>query len=186
MGKNRRKLFNLATAPSRTSPASPFSQLTYLLNIVTTINANDNLESGFHRSHHAKAKDEVSGESQPHPLNTTLLDSVVAILVQEHEVVAACFASDEISVVVAETNPCPSTSTVVDLDDTSDSDSEVPLKAGSHIFYPLQLAALSNPDFETPYNEKSTNNPHNIQILFDGNNLWEKVRDSSKWYCALM
>jgi hypothetical protein len=152
--------------------ASPFSLLTYLLQAVTTLNSIDNLQSGFQaKDRHVVAKDEPSS----HSLNFTLLDSIVAILVQQHEVVAACYTSDQVSVVVAETDPNPST----DLDVPVESPSP-----GSHTFYPLQLAAVANPDFKPSYFVIDSANQHNFQILPKGQDLWPRIK-KFKWFCAL-
>lgn len=151
--------------------ATAFSQLTYLLHIVTSLNSNDNLKPGYNNRGLGakKAIDPL------HSLHVTVLDSIAAILVQQHEVVAACFTSDAVSVMVAETNPIP-----------SDNDDVTVLESGSHVLHPLQLAAISNPDFNPTVTVKPTNNSHNLQILANGKNLWTSVRDLNKWYCVLM
>ena len=164
---------------SNANDADTFSQLTYLLHLVTALNSNDNLRSGFHEYRYGEGKAIARDEGSLHSLSVTLLDSVVAILVQQHEVVAACYASDKVSVMVVETDPNPST------DDDSDVLVESPLP-GSHTFYPLQLAAISNPDFNSSNNAKLNANPHNLQIQTNGENLWTRVRDSHMWYCVLM
>ena len=166
--------------------ANTFCQLTYLLHLVTTLNSYDNLESNIngYRSSHGGADDDSM-----HSL--TVLESVAAILVQKHEIVATCYTSDTVSVMVAETDPNPST-------DDSDpnpyiDDSDIPLPPGSHKLYPLHLAAVSNPDFHSDdslaKNGKlnDTVNPHRLQILTNGQECWTKVRDSeSSWYCAFL
>ena len=131
MPKSREKVL------SKAENASPFSQLTYLLHLVTAINVNDNLQSqaSFYEDSDDKGKVFASDESFSHSCNVTVLDSVVGILVQQHEVVAAGYTSD--SVVVMETDPNPPT----------DDDSNVlveSLPPGPHTLYPLQIAA----DFE--------------------------------------
>jgi hypothetical protein len=164
--------------PPKSNPVSvaSFSQLTYLLHLVTSLNTNDALQSSFNRQ-----RGNANNDTSSHPLNTTLLDSVVAILVQQHDVVAACFISDKVTVMVAETDPSPATDPEIDLDD-----SDVPLVTpGPHTFYPLQLAAVSNPRFDSSNNAKP-NDWHNVQIQADGDNIWTKVRDSNKWYCVFM
>jgi hypothetical protein len=184
--------------------ASDFSQLTYLLHLVTALNSN-NPQSGFHeyqvRDRERKAT--AQAEASFHPLNVTLLDSIAAILVQQHEVVAACYTSDKVSVVVVETDPNPSIDH--DIDDvlvespppgsqtfypSTDRDVDVLVESplpGSHTFYPLQLAAVSNPDFRNSSNNAKLNaNQHNLQIQTIGDNLWTSVRDLNKWYCVLM
>lgn len=154
--------------------ASAFSKLTYLLQLVTAINSNDNFRSGF--KYQEKARNEAS-ESSHLLLGATLLDSIVAILVQRYEVVAACHTSDKVSVVVAETDPNPST----------DLDSDESPAPGSHTYYPLRLAAVSNPDFND-INLQSNKNPHSLHFenTVTGENLWTSVRDSCKWHCAFM
>jgi hypothetical protein len=161
--------------------ANSFSQLTYLLHLVTAINSNDNLQSGFkyHRHGRGKGGDDDRGEDR----DITLLDSIVAILVQEYEVVAACYTSDKVSVVVAaKTDPNSST----DFDELA-SDSEEPPDSPAS-YYPLQLAAVSNPDFNgnSPESESNLNANHNLQIQTTGKNLWTTVRDSWKWHCVFM
>ena len=94
------------TGPSNTTNA--FRKLTYLLHVISSINSNDKDGSGF--QYGGKARDEASESFQP-LVNVTLLDSIVAILVQQYEVVAACYTSDMVSVVVAETDPNPSKAT---------------------------------------------------------------------------
>ena len=59
--------------------ANAFSQLTYLLHVISCINSNDKDGSGF--QYGGKARDEASRSYQP-LVNVTLLDSIVAILVQ--------------------------------------------------------------------------------------------------------
>ena len=157
--------------------ANAFSKLTYLLHVVTTINSNDDLPSGFQYQKKARA----SESSELHPLDITLLDSIVAILVQRHEVVAGCYTSDKVSVMVAETDPNPST----DVELATDSDESPP--PGSHTFYPLRLAAVSNPDFKFRAPEsKLKPNAHNLQIHTSGENLWTGVRDSCRWSFVFM
>lgn len=156
--------------------ASAFSKLTYLLQLVTAINSNDNFRSGF--KYQEKARNEAS-ESSHLLLGATLLDSIVAILVQRYEVVAACHTSDKVSVVVAETDPNPST----------DLDSDESPAPGSHTYYPLRLAAVSNPDFNSSYSKskpKLNANLHNLQTQPIGDNLWTKVRDSCRWRYVFM
>ena len=155
--------------------AGDFSQLTYLLQLVLTLNLNDNLQSSCHRHKNRGRKATLRDEQS---LNVTLLDSIVAILVQQHEVVAACYSSDKITVMVAETDPSTST-------DPLDTFVESPIPGQSYKFYPLTLAAVSNPDFNSSLPE-SNNNPHNLQVLATGEDLWIGVRDSYRWYCALM
>lgn len=160
--------------------ASAFSKLTYLLQLVTAINSNDNFRSGF--KYQEKARNEAS-ESSHLLLGATLLDSIVAILVQRYEVVAACHTSDKVSVVVAETDPNPST----DLDElaTDSDESPTPPTPGPQLIYPLRLAAVANPDYNSS-NSGLNNNPHNLHIETTGENLWTRVRDSYKWHCACM
>lgn len=157
------------------SDANAFTQLTYLLHVVTALNSDRNLECSF-PSHEKQANDELSPSD-------TALDSMVAILVQEHEVVAASFISEE-EVVVVETDPNPSpdidvsnTSTDIDVD-------VVPFLPGSHSLYPLQLAAVSNPEFNSSYDTESEL-PHKFRIQPDGKDLWPKIRDHYMWHCVL-
>lgn len=117
-------------------------------------------------------------ENSSHSQNVTILDSIVAILVQQHEVVAACYISDKVSVVVAETDPSPSTDTDILVESPP---------PGSHELHTLELAAVSNPDFNSPDNANLNANLHNLQILTDSKqmNLWNNVR-SFEWYCVFM
>jgi hypothetical protein len=84
--------------PTTLSMSTPFSQLTYLLHLITTLNCDENLPSSLHREALAIA-------SASDPPGFTVLESIAAILVQQHEVVAACYTSDEVSVIAAETAP---------------------------------------------------------------------------------
>jgi hypothetical protein len=149
--------------------ATPFTQLTYLLRLVTSLNFDRNLRSSFKRNYNASASDP----------GFTVLDSVAAILVQKHEVVAACHTSDTLSVMAAEivTPAIPRTDIDVYIDD------DVPSKT-----FPgqsLRLAALSNPDTSEKLDNNS--NPHKIQVQTKGENLWEKVEGTQNgWYCAFM
>ena len=163
--------------------ANTFSQLTYLLHVISCINLNDKDGSGF--QYGGKARDEASESSQP-LVNVTLLDSIVAILVQRYEVVVACYTSDIVSVVVAETDPNPSK--VTDLDDFATDLDDVP-SPDPHTYYPFKLAAVSNPDFNSSGFECESQlnaNLHNLQIQTTGENLWTRVRDTYKWYCVFM
>jgi len=163
---------------SKAEEANTFSQLTYLLRIVTAINSKDNLHSSFHECRNSLRSPEGMEDSS-HSQNVTILDSIVAILVQQHEVVAACYTSDKVSVVVSETDPSPSTDTDILVESPP---------PGSHELYTLELAAVSNPDFNSSDNANLNANPHNLQILTDseGKNLWTYVRDSFEWYCVFM
>jgi len=162
---------------SKAEEANTFSQLTYLLRLVTAINSNDNLHSSFHECHNSRPPEGM--EDPSHSQNITILDSIVAILVQQHEVVAACYTSDKVSVVVAETDPSPSTDTDILVESPP---------PGSHELYTLELAAVSNPDFNSSDNANLNENPHNLRILTDseGKNLWTNVRDSFEWYYVFM
>jgi hypothetical protein len=156
--------------------ANSFSQLTYLLHLVSAINAKDGLSSGFDEYHRAEGNASDEDDVSPHLLNITVLDSMVAVLVQQHEVVAACYVSDTVSVIV-EADPNPSTDVEVIV--------ESPLP-GCHTLYPLQLAAVSNPDFNSSKNAKLNKNPHQLRIQTNGESFWERVRDSNKWYFVFM
>jgi hypothetical protein len=167
--------------PNNFSPtpreASTFSQLTYLLHLVTALNSNDNLQSSLHEYRHGEGMAMAKDEGSSHSLNVTLLESVVAILVQQHEVVAACYTSDKASVVVAETDPNPSTDSDISVES---------LSPGPHQIYPLQLAAISNPDFTSNLKLDDNSLAHKLQIQTEGENLWIRVRDSYKWGWVLM
>jgi hypothetical protein len=160
---------------SKAEEANTFCQLTYLLRLVTAINSNDNLHSSFHD---CRNRSPEGMENSSHSQNVTILDSIVAILVQQHEVVAACYISDKVSVVVAETDPSPSTDTDILVESPP---------PGSHELHTLELAAVSNPDFNSPDNANLNANLHNLQILTDSKqmNLWNNVR-SFEWYCVFM
>ena len=77
--------------------ATPFTQLTFLLHLVTSINLNQNGISTLKRESNARTSDQT--------LFFTFLDSVAAILVQEHEVVAACHISNDVSVIAVNDPP---------------------------------------------------------------------------------
>ena len=159
----------------RAKDANNFSQLTYLLKLVTALNASDS-RPGSLAYHHGKGR-AITKDEDIHPLNGSILDSVAAILVQQHEVVAACYTSNKVAVVVAETDPNPSTDTDVLVESPS---------PGSHTFYPLQLAAVSNPDFGDFLDVKRNANLHNLQIRNQEEGFWSEVRDKFEWYCVLM
>ena len=76
----------------------------------------------------------------------------------------ACYTSDIVSVVVAETDPNPSK--VTDLDDFATDLDEVP-SPDPRTYYPVKLAAVSNPDFNSSGFECESQlnaNLHNLQI----------------------
>jgi hypothetical protein len=167
--EQRRKLLDIA------DDSTPFSQLTYLLSLITSLNLDENLTSSFQRR-----ATRASNDTALNSLGFTLLDAIAAILVQKHEVVAACYTSDKVAVIVADTDVIPNT------------DIEVPVlspSSGSHTFHPLQLAAISNPRFPSLKNLNSSTSkcsiPHNVQIQTEGENFWTKVRDY-EWYSAFM
>jgi hypothetical protein len=177
-GRKKRRNPSRDTLLRKAKDANTFSQLTYLLHLVTAINSNDKLQTSFqYHQGLGKARDKASSESQ----DVIPLDSIVAILVQEHEVVAACYTSDKVqAVMVAETDPNPST----DLDELATDSDESPAP-GSQLIYPLRLAAVANPDYNSS-NSGLNENPHNLHIETTGKNLWTRVRDSYKWHCAFM
>jgi hypothetical protein len=146
--------------------ANYFSQLTYLLRLVTTLNFEGNLRSSFERKGNASAPDP----------EFTLLDSVAAILVQEHEVVAVCYTSDRISVMASEFDAIPHTDVEVDVDIPPDA------------FQSIRLAALSNPEYHDTVDLDNNQNPHKVQIQPEGESFWENVRDAKNrgWYCGFM
>jgi len=161
------------------STASDFSQLTYLLHLITTINSEDNLRSSFQL-------DVESACATSDPEKFTLLDSITAILVQKHEIVAACYTSDKVvSVITAEDDTIPATD--VEIDDPAQPNA---LSAPyPRTFYSLQLAAVSNPEFP---NKKKGNpdtrnrNLHSLQIQ-TGVNYWPNVKDTERgWYFGFM
>jgi hypothetical protein len=144
-----------------TRNAIPFSQLTSLLYLVTSLNFNDNLGSSFKNECNARALDP----------RFTALDAVATILVQEHEVVAACYTSDlyKVSVISTEADVTPYTD-IVRVDIPSDT------------FPTLRLAALSNPDFEDEL--KNNRNPHKVHIQ-TGESRWKNVFASPRgWFYA--
>lgn len=163
------------STPRQTNDATPFSQLTYLLRLITLLNSDENLVSGFESN---EATVPVASDE----LGFTLLDSIAAILVQNHEVVAACYTSDKVSVIAAETDSdvIPASDVDVELD------CEVHVQSsslGSHMYHPIQLAAFSNPDFSE--NLDTSNHIHNVRIQTVGENLWPKVQ-MCEWYYAFM
>jgi len=145
--------------------ANPFSQLTYLLRLVTTLNFDENLRSSFKRKGNASAPGS----------EFTLLDSVAAVLVQDHEVIATCYTSDSDTIsVVAEKDDFPQTDVDVDVDMPPDA------------YWSIQVAALSNSEYTDELADNQ--NPHKVQIQPEGVSLWEKVRDTETrgWYCGFM
>lgn len=146
--------------------ATPFSQLTYLLRLVTSLNFDNNLPSSFKKKLNTKALDQ----------QFIVLDSVAAILVQSYEVVAACYTTDTVSVIASKADVFPDTDLEVDVDVPS----EGPLQS-------LQLAALSNPDFSDNKKLITSQRLHKIQIQTEGVSYWERVKGSPRgWYCAFM
>jgi hypothetical protein len=144
-----------------TRNAIPFGQLTSLLYLVTSLNFNDNLGSSFKNECNARALDP----------RFTALDAVAAILVQEHEVVAACYTSDlyKVSVISTEADVISYTD-IVRVDIPSDT------------FPTLRLAALSNPDFKDEL--KNNRNPHKVHIQ-TGESHWKNVFASPRgWFYA--
>lgn len=168
-GRKNRRNPSRDTLLRKAKDANHFSQLTYLLHLVTAINSNDKVQTSFQ---YQQGPGMASRDKA--------LDSIAAILVQEHEVVAASYISDKVQVMVAETDPNPST----DLDELC-TDSEESPAPNPQLLFPLQLAAVSNPDYNSS-NSGLNENPHNLHIETTGKNLWEKVRDSCKWHCAFM
>ena len=175
--------------------ASDFSQLTYLLELITSLNADAHCEPSFHRVvvAHNDATEEIS-----------VLDSIAAILVQNTEIMAACYTSDKVSVIAAENEIIPASDIDVDVDVTVDVDVDdhdhVPVQSesSSHKFCrPLRLAAISNPDnsrnldaskpdARKPDASEPERNLHNVRIDNKGENLWQKVQDSHGWYFVFM
>lgn len=157
---------------TKAKDTSSFSKLTFLLSLVTTINTEESLLTSFHPR--------AIGAARADQSDFTILDCIAAILVQEHEVVAVCFTSDNVSVVAAETSipGFPATDVVVPHDVESD-DSE-------HYTHPPQFAALCNPDYSTN-SDDCKGDLHNIRIESIGENLWARVQGNSNgWYCAFM
>lgn len=152
--------------------ATHFSQLTYLLHLITSLNFDEDLSSSFDTN--AISFDNAVSDSQ----GFTLLDSIAAILVQEHEIVAACYTSDKVSVVAATTDTIPATDAEV-VHDGPDPD---PSHPGSHILYGMQVAAISNPDFSSSEKFVSRDLP-NVQIENEGENLWKNVEGSQEGWC---
>ena len=163
---------------AKANDATSFSQLTYLLQLITSINADEGLPPS------ALYKEAIKfNETDPNPQGFTVLDSIAAILVQNHEVVATCYTSDEVSVIVTELDAI----TPTDIE-TYDSSSGSPLD--SNAIHPLQMAVLSNPEYPSSDSAKLDTgecNLHNVRIEPEGENLWTKVQGSSRgWYFAFM
>ena len=144
-----------ATHKSKPEAATPFSQLTFLLRLVTSINLVENLKSTFKRLGDSNAC--VSG-SDP-AFTVTFLDSVAAILVQEHEVVAACYTSKDVSAVILTTvNDLPK----IDSDDLGPpTDIDVPNQEIPLDIHP-SFAVVSNPRFDNKLDHNA--NPHKVQL----------------------
>ena len=155
-----------ATSKSKPEVATPFSQLTFLLRLVTSINLVENLKSTFKRSDPA----------------FTFLDSVAAILVQEHEVVAACYTSKDVLVVIPTTvNNLPK----IDSDDLGPpTDIDVPNQEIPLDIHP-SFAVVSNPRFDNKLDHNA--NLHKVHLQ-TGESLWERVQQGTErgWYCAFM
>jgi hypothetical protein len=101
----------------------------------------------------------------------TALDATAAILVQEHEIVAACYTSDSDTVAVAK------------LDDVlPHTDIDVDINIASETLRTLRLALLANPDFKDEL--KNNRNPHKVQIQ-TGESRWKNVFASPRgWFYA--
>ena len=108
------------------------------------------------------------------------LDAVASILVLDDEVTAACYISEAITVVV--TNQlCAET----DLDTPLDS---FPALSTPRALYPLQVAAVSNPQFKhnlTGNASKTNPNPHRLRALGseDAKDFWPELM-KDEWHCA--
>jgi hypothetical protein len=156
---------------------TPFSQLTYLLHMITLLNADYDLQSSFEPGG-ISYNDDATSDSDS--VGLAPLEAMAAILVQDHEVVAACYTSDRVSIVASTTNlnAFPAT----DVDDGVDVDRPSSLDK----LHCLQLAAHANPDFAHP-GRLDTNNLHNLQIEIKGEDLWRDVQDSERgWHYAFM
>jgi hypothetical protein len=194
--------------------ATYFSQLTYLLTLITSLNADKLCDPSFKRvvvpCNDMDAREEF-----------TVLESIAAILVQNHEVMAACYTADRVSVIAAENETVPS-SDIGDIDVDShvpvqsessfhklsschplrlavpssdigdiNVDGHVPVQSesSSHNFcHPLRLAAISNPDVSrnSDASEESEDNKHNVRIDDKGKDLCKEIRDSDGWYFVFM
>ena len=157
--------------------ATPFTQLTFLLHLVTSINLNQNGISTFKRESNARASDQTL---------FTFLDSVTAILVQEHEVVAACHISNDVSV-IAVNDPPPKIDDENPLPQNYDSDNpptgiDVNVDVPSDIFPSFAAISTGNPHVS----DKMEHN-ENVKVRTGGESLWKKVQGTKRgWYCAFM
>lgn len=179
----RRRLTNIEKAQqlAEAKDATSFSQLTFLLELITSLNSDRNCPSSFQREADAC---NVATDSVPDDLDFSHLDSLAAILVQEHEIVAACYTSNRVSVISVENETIPGTD--VEVED----DAPVPRQSQSSsdkFCHSLSLAAVANPDFLTNSDTKSDRNLHNVQIDV-GVDLWTTIHDSTTqgWYFAFM
>ena len=156
--------------------ATPFSQLTFLLCLVTSINLIENLKSTFKRLRDSNA---CASGSDP---AFTFLDSVAAILVQEHEVVAACYTSKDVSAVIPTTvNDLPK----IDSDDLGPpTNIDVPNQEIPLDIHP-SFAVVSNPRFDNKLDHNA--NLHKVHLQ-TGESLWERVQQGTErgWYCTFM
>ena len=165
-----------ATHKSKPKAATPFSQLTFLLRLVTSINLIENQKSTFKRLGDSNA---CASGSDP---AFTFLDSIAAILVQEHEVVAACYTSKDVSAVIPTTvNDLPK----IDSDDLGPpTDIDVPNQEIPLDIH-LSFALVSNPHFDNKLDHNA--NLHKVQLQ-TGESLWERVQQGTEcgWYCTFM
>ena len=123
-GRKNRRNSSRDTLLRKAKDANHFSQLTYLLHLVTAINSIDKVQTSFQ---YQQGPGMASRDKA--------LDSIAAILVQEHEVVAASYISDKVQVMVAETDPNPST----DLDELFCTDSEESPAPNPQLLFPFSL-----------------------------------------------
>jgi len=138
--------------------------------ISPSLKFNDKLGSSLRNEYNTRALDP----------RLTALDAITAILVQEHEIVAACYTSDSetVSVISTETDDIPLTDIDVDELLLRDNDVNIP----SEKFRTLRLAVLANPDFKDEL--KNNRNPHKVQIQ-TGKSRWQNVLKSPRgWFYA--
>lgn len=147
-----------------------FTNITLLLRLVVLLNQNNPVFRFFHGDTRSTKIEEER--------NFDPLDSVASILVLDDEVIAACYISKAVTVVVANQ---PSAETDLDLD-------IFPALGTSHLLYPLQVTAISNPQFKqntTGNAYRSNPNPHQLRALSSthGEDFWPNVQ-RDEWFCA--
>jgi len=141
---------------------SYFGKLSLASQLISAINVENGHRSPFTMENDPKVPGEMVAP-----------EAVVAVLLQEHDVLAACYRSSD---QVVETNS--GTDPAFDIDVPEDERPEV------KDLHALNLVVISNPDFNVPPDPNSPN-PHKLTVVPEGYSYWGDVR-RYEWCCALM